>query len=937
MKRTFTSLLRALVLLISAVVMAGCPQGNQNNKPDVKSQAYKVTLTKSGHGTVTAVPALPADGMVAKDTLITFTAKPDEDFVVDRWTLSTGGFEAGTGTDSSAVAKIKVTAAVTVTVNFKSKPGGTVKYTVEHWQQNITGTDYTKVAEEIKYGKPGENTQAEAQTYEDFNAKLPIVQHIIDGNSTTIVQVYYDRKELNNTNPELDESERKVLIEEAKIIILEAEYRRNTYWSGLTDEEKNQCEHIMTEISRHKWQLESIVRETNPATAEIRTSIGNLKQKIAEFDAALKDNQTYQTALAIEKAKTQLEIARLKIEKTQLELANIKFAEEKSGKTIDASLKNAVTAAVTALQNATEDLNKAVTASKPQQSEIENKTAVLRDKIAELTVAIQPLQIAIADLGKEFLAGVPVFVKEDGVTVETKNGESITYTDLKVLKNLYPDTTLNTENVAVHVDALTPALVNDFFKNFTHLNIDISKEVQVTSNDTQEPDADGNVQYFKAADLSEVSDRINFVDNSSGSMNPFKTFQFENIKGNIVISDTFSRFKDRELEAFVKDSYTLYNGTVIPRTKTWVTFSQLTKLIRWLKKYEFFNNKVRFGDMLVVRKRESDRDVLNCLDTMINENIERFELKNTPGEEYSIKFAGYNSIDCYMILGDYRPNTEITVPQLLQISKRCRWKRLYRHDDGTVADNIRPESMALRFNIKNLNCKKLSADELKNLTFENAWFGASFEGEDTDLSEISFEGARNGGAGLVTFTGILPKNHWKASYYYLIIRDAEIPDISESDIPYDPEYTEEEMKLWIDIKRLPESVAHLMVHNLKGLDKIAKGLTKKEVGDWDKYGGWIYSGTPICEITRMYIGSEEVYKEFNRLYAFFYWMHFFYDDHAGFVCFTNKNNTVLKGPYKRMPDKRTDNSPHTYIEDGELIPVPLGNYKQDEDGFFEKK
>ena len=145
------------------------------------------------------------------------------------------------------------------------------------------------------------------------------------------------------------------------------------------------------------------------------------------------------------------------------------------------------------------------------------------------------------------------------------------------------------------------------------------------------------------------------------------------------------------------------------------------------------------------------------------------------------------------------------------------------------------------------------------------------------------------------------------------------------------------MKLWIDIKRLPERVAHLMVHNLKGLDKIAKGLTKKEVGDWDKYGGWIYSDTPICEITRMYIGSEEAYKEFNRLYAFFYPMDFFYDDHAGFVCFTDKNNTVLKGPYKRMPDKHENNWPYTYIEDGELIPVPLGNYKQDEDGFFEEK
>ncbi|QSH92765.1 hypothetical protein C5N99_09200 [Treponema medium] len=931
MKRTFTSLLRALVLLISAVVMAGCPQGNQNNKPDVKSQAYKVTLTKSDHGTVTAVPALPTDGMVAKDTLITFTAKPDEDFVVDRWTLSTGGFEAGTGTDSSAVAKIKVTAAVTVTVNFKSKPEGTVKYTVEHWQQNITGTDYTKVAEEIKYGKPGENTQAEAQTYEDFNAKLPIVQHIIDGNSTTIVQVYYDRKELNNTNPELDESERKVLIEEAKIIILEAEYRLNTYWSGLTDEVRNQCQHIMTEIARHKWQLESIVRETNPATAEIRTSIGNLKQKIAEFDAALKDNQTYQTALAIEKAKTQLDIARLKIEKTQLELANIKFAEEKSGKTIDASLKNAVTAAVTALQNATEDLNKAVTASKPQQSEVENKMAVLRDKIAELTVAIKPLQIAIADLGKEFLAGVPVFVKEDGVTVETKNGESITYTDLKVLKNLYPDTTLNTENVAVHVDALTPALVNDFFKNFTHLNIDISKEVQVTSNDTQDPDADGNVQYFKAADLSEVSDRINFVDNSSGSMNPFKTFQFENIKGNIVIADTFSGFDGRELEAFVTDSYTLYNGTVIPRTKTWVTFSQLTKLIRWLKKYEFFNNKVRFGDMLVVNKRDGDQGVLNCLNTMINENIERFELKNTPGEEYSIKFAGTKSIPCYFILNGYPKKSEINVEQLLQISKRCRGE------------------MSLRFNIKNLNCKKLSPDDLKDLTFEGAWFSGHFEGEDTDLSEISFKGATSAAAGVVSFTGVLPKDQSGASHSYLIIRDAEIPnfDVQDGYIDWDNEepIIREARK---GMACLPSNIGNLIVHNLKGLDKICKGLNKKEVSNlhlqkkFDFYcflniDSALYIGNGVT--IGSYVGDEEVYKEFNRLCAFRvsgYWSN---EPNNMFVCFTDRNNNVFKGPYKRMQDefKKNTQGKWEYIENAELTPVPLGNYKQDEDGFFEEK
>ena len=78
----------------------------------------------------------------------------------------------------------------------------------------------------------------------------------------------------------------------------------------------------------------------------------------------------------------------------------------------------------------------------------------------------------------------------------------------------------------------------------------------------------------------------------------------------MIICDTFSRFDGddddygRELEAFVTDSYQKYDGTVILRTRTWITFSQLTRLIRWLKKYEFLNNTVRFGDMLVVNKRD---------------------------------------------------------------------------------------------------------------------------------------------------------------------------------------------------------------------------------------------------------------------------------------------------------------------------------------------
>jgi len=429
------------------------------------------------------------------------------------------------------------------------------------------------------------------------------------------------------------------------------------------------------------------------------------------------------------------------------------------------------------------------------------------------------------------------------------------------------------------------------------------------------------------------------------------------IKGNMIICDTFSRFDGddddygRELEAFVTDSYQKYDGTVIPRTRTWITFSQLTRLIRWLKKYEFLNNTVRFGDMLVVKKREGDRDVLNCLDAIINENIERFELKNKAGEERSIKFAG-RSIRCYMILNGYKPYTEITVEQLLQISKRCRWRH-QRILDGNIED-LPFEHMALRFKIKNLNCKKLKSDDLKDLTFQQAWFAGRFEGEDTDLSDISFKGASSTAAGLVTFTGVLPKDMSGATCSWLIIRDAEIPnfDVQDEYIDWDDEepVVREARK---GIACLPSTIGNLIVHNLKGLDRICKDLTKKNISKLNHQGKFdfhcfctIYSSARMGNGVKIgsFVGSEEVYKEFDRLCAFR--MHEYQEWDAepiycySFVCFTDKNNNILKGPYNRKQDwfrvKRYGDE-WEYVENTELTPVPLANYKQDEDGFFEKK
>ena len=957
--RLFSWATTAVLTLASLLIFTACP-------PQIKpgTPAFAVTFSVEGkNGTLTAKVGntpINTDTKIEKGKTVTFTAIPAENYIIDKWIITGGSFETDPNMNGSTVAKIKVSGTTEVKVSFKAKPVTT--YTVT-FSAGANGSLNVKVDDivinsSVKVAKDKivvfTATPASNYTIESWTVNGAVIagntantyRHTVTANADIKVSfkssqtqpepapqptekfaVTFSAGENGSLSATVDGAviSAGAEVEKGKTVTFTATAAQLYEVEKWTNGSADISEAGTNDVYNYTVTAKADIKVKFKYTGRSRYTVKHYQEKAEGGYPAEPAHTESLKGMAGENAAY--------LPKTyegftyEPNLTKVNGAVQTSG-TINAD-GSTVVELYYGRKEITLTLNLDGGALTPPLTEnkVKGRFGATVPPMADPTKKGRTFEGWNPALPEKFPAQdstytaqwrLPVFVKEDGVTVEAENGESITYTDLKDLKSLYPDTTLNTRNIAVQVENLTPAVLTDFFKNFTHLNIDISEEVQVTSNDTQDPDADGNPQYFKASDLSEVTEKINFVDNSSGSM--LTSFNFEKIKGTIVIADTFSRFKDRELEAFVTNNYTLHDGTVIPRTKTWVTFSQLTKLIRWLKKYEFFNNKVRFGDMLVAKKNgwERDKDVLNCLNTMINENIERFELKNTPGEEYSIKFAGYYSIDCRMILNGSAPNTEINVNQLLQISKRCRWRMQYKDpDDGTIED-LDFEHMALRFNIKNLNCKKLSADELKDLTFEGAWFGASFEGEDTDLSEISFEGAHNGGAGLVTFTGILPKNHWKAYYYYLIIRDAEIPDIIVD------ESLGEIEKLKIELGRLPERVAYLMVHNLKGLDKISKGLTKKD-------------GRHMSQITRMYIGSEDAYKEFNRLYAFFYPMDFFYDDHAGFVCFTDKNNTVLKGPYKRMPDKHENNWPYTYIEDGELIPVPPDNYKQDEDGFFEEK
>ena len=93
-------------------------------KDPTPTAEFTVEVTHVGHGTISANPAIPASGKIAKDTSITFTAKADTGFSVDTWTITGGEILDGTGTEGSLTAKVKITANTKVNVTFKALSPG---------------------------------------------------------------------------------------------------------------------------------------------------------------------------------------------------------------------------------------------------------------------------------------------------------------------------------------------------------------------------------------------------------------------------------------------------------------------------------------------------------------------------------------------------------------------------------------------------------------------------------------------------------------------------------------------------------------------------------------------------------------------------------------------------------------------------------------------
>lgn len=87
--------------------------------------------------------------------------------------------------------RVTITAGQTLYAHWTA---GAVNYTVKHYQQNIEDNEYTEVEADRQTlsGITGQTTAAAAKTYTGFTAQ-PVTQQTILADSSTVVEIYYDR------------------------------------------------------------------------------------------------------------------------------------------------------------------------------------------------------------------------------------------------------------------------------------------------------------------------------------------------------------------------------------------------------------------------------------------------------------------------------------------------------------------------------------------------------------------------------------------------------------------------------------------------------------------------------------------------------------------------------------------------------------------------
>ena len=85
-----------------------------------------------------------------------------------------------------------LTSNITLTAHWKSNTS--TKYTVIHWQEKADESGWSLHETETKTGETGAQTAAASKSYQGFTAQT-IMQQTIQGDGSTIVNVYYERNE----------------------------------------------------------------------------------------------------------------------------------------------------------------------------------------------------------------------------------------------------------------------------------------------------------------------------------------------------------------------------------------------------------------------------------------------------------------------------------------------------------------------------------------------------------------------------------------------------------------------------------------------------------------------------------------------------------------------------------------------------------------------
>ncbi len=187
--------LGAVALITATMFFTACNQAVGGNSgtgggggkptPTPTPTKYTVTLTQTANGTVTASPEIPADKLMPKDTIITFTATANAGYKIGKWTVTGSTLETNTGAEGSSTAKVKITANTTVSVSFKEIPKHAINFNVE----GANGTLKAVVSdEEINTGKEVEEDKTVTFTAEpstNYRVKeWKVGDTVVKGNKT---------------------------------------------------------------------------------------------------------------------------------------------------------------------------------------------------------------------------------------------------------------------------------------------------------------------------------------------------------------------------------------------------------------------------------------------------------------------------------------------------------------------------------------------------------------------------------------------------------------------------------------------------------------------------------------------------------------------------------------------------------------------------------